>query len=115
MRLNTIKYLLLFVWMMTALLPVYGSTGGNNTKPKRLSPALNYIYVEYTSIDKWSYSEDINGIGYGATSYGCKTTWAESQNDLLRNKQLPNSRSLELLAISARWAELLLKDKENNN
>ena len=33
----------------------------------------------------------------------------------LRNKQLPNSRSLELLAISARWAELLLKDKENNN
>ena len=95
MRLNTIKYLLLFVWMMTALLPVYGSTGGNNTKPKRLSPALNYIYVEYTSIDKWSYSEDINGIGYGATSYGCKTTWAESQNDLLRNKQLPKELTLE--------------------
>ena len=33
----------------------------------------------------------------------------------LRNKQLPDSRSLELLALAARWAELILKDKENNN
>lgn len=33
----------------------------------------------------------------------------------LRNEQLPKSRNLELLAIAARWAELTLKDKENNN
>jgi len=33
----------------------------------------------------------------------------------LRNEQLPKSRNLELLAIAARWAELSLKDKENNN
>lgn len=33
----------------------------------------------------------------------------------LRNKQLTDSRKLELIAIAARWAELILKDKENNN
>ena len=33
----------------------------------------------------------------------------------LRNKHLPDSRNLELLALAARWAELLLKDNENNN
>lgn len=33
----------------------------------------------------------------------------------LRNEQLPKSRNLELLAIAARWAELSLRDKENNN
>lgn len=95
MRLKTIKYLLLLVGMITTWLPVYGSVGDYNTNPKRLSPALNYIYVEYTSIDKWSYSEDINGIGYGATSYGCNTTWADSQNELLKNKQLLKELTLE--------------------
>ncbi len=78
MRLKTIKNLLLLVGMITTWLPV-----------------LNYIYVEYTSIDKWSYSEDINGIGYGATSYGCNTTWADSQNELLKNKQLLKELTLE--------------------
>jgi len=73
MKYSCLRYLLLLVGMITAVLPIYGRTEDHKTQPKRLSPAQNYVYLEYTSSDKWSCTEDINGVGYGATAYGLTT------------------------------------------
>ncbi|MBR4239148.1 MAG: hypothetical protein IKQ03_07045 [Prevotella sp.] len=53
------------------------------------------VSVTYTSTDKWSYTQYDDCFGAGSTAYGRKTTWIETQYDLMKHDALPESFSRE--------------------
>jgi hypothetical protein len=53
------------------------------------------VSVTYTSTDKWAYTQYDDCFGAGSTAYGRKTTWIETQYDLMKHDALPESFSRE--------------------
>ena len=53
------------------------------------------VSVTYTSTDKWAYTQYDDCFGDGSTAYGRKTTWIETQYDLMKHEALPESFSRE--------------------
>ena len=60
-----------------------------------LPPPPAGVTVEYTSTDKWEYIQYDDCFGAGSTAYGRKTTWIETQYDLMKHEALPESFSRE--------------------
>ena len=48
------------------------------------------VSVTYTSTDKWAYTQYDDCFGAGSTPYGRKTTWIETQYDLMAHDALPD-------------------------
>lgn len=53
------------------------------------------VKVEYTSTDKWTYTQYDDCFGAGSTAYGRTTTWIETQYDLMKHNELPAEFSRE--------------------
>ena len=53
------------------------------------------VSVTYVSTDKWAYTQYDDCFGAGSTPYGRKTTWIETQYDLMKHDALPESFSRE--------------------
>ena len=60
-----------------------------------IPPEVPGVSVTYTSTDKWEYIQYDDCFGAGSTAYGRKTTWIETQYDLMKHKDLPESFSRE--------------------
>ena len=95
---------------------LYSEIADMNKERKSQGKALNYSYMWHIPyfltrfMDKWkNYKSEQNEEKkeVKAELYNfCKT---------LRDEHLTKSRNLELMAVAARWAELLLKDNDINN
>ena len=95
---------------------LYSEIADMNIERESKGKPKNYSYMWHISYYMTRFMEKFKG--YEKESNEQKKKIKKELYDFccdLRNKQLPNSRSLELIALAARWAELILKDVENNN
>ena len=95
---------------------LYSEIADMNIERDAKGKPKNYSYMWHVSYFMTRFMEKFKG--YDKEQNTRKKEIKQELYDFclnLRNEQLPKSRNLELLAIAARWAELILKDKENNN
>jgi hypothetical protein len=95
---------------------LYSEIADMNVEREARGKTKNYSYMWHISYFMTRFMEKFKG--YDKEQNTQKREVKRELYDFclnLRNEQLLKSRNLELLAIAARWAELTLKDKENNN
>lgn len=94
---------------------LYSEIADMNIEREARGKPKNYSYMWHISYFMTRFMEKFKGYDKEQNTQK-KEVKRELYNFCLnlRNEQLPKSRNLELLAIAARWAELTLKDKENN-
>lgn len=97
---------------------LYSEIADMNVEREAKGKPKNYSYMWHISYFMTRFMEKFKG--FDKESNEQKRKIKKELYDFccdLRNKQLTDSRKLELIAIAARWAELILKDKEitNNN
>ena len=95
---------------------LYSEIADMNVEREAKGKPKNYSYMWHISYFMTRFMEKFKG--YDKEPNEQKRNIKKELYDFccdLRNKQLIDSRNLELIAIAARWAELILKDKENNN
>lgn len=95
---------------------LYSEIADMNVEREAKGKPKNYSYMWHISYFMTRFMEKFKG--YDKEPNEQKRKIKKELYDFccdLRNKQLTDSRKLELITIAARWAELILKDKENNN
>lgn len=94
---------------------LYSEIADRNIEREARGTPKNYSYIWHITYFMTRFMEKFKG--YDKEQNTQKREVKRELYDLclnLRNVQLPKRRNLELLAIAARWAELLLKNNESN-